>query len=57
MLFVWDVESDTIQRFNFSTGVDNDNLDDDVYINQEQLGSIIKGLYISWCKKVSLYPY
>lgn len=43
ILYVWDVESDTIQSFNFATGTGSDSLDDDLAITQQRLTSTIKG--------------
>jgi len=42
-LYIWDVETDTIQCFNFATGKSNHELEDDLAVTQNQLTSAIKG--------------
>ena len=46
-LYVWDVESDQIQTFNFRTGQGQEDLDDNVISAQEQLTADIKGNLIA----------
>ena len=44
-LYVWDVESDALQCFDFATGKGRDDLDEALASTQQQLTSSIKGLY------------
>ncbi|XP_066914160.1 intraflagellar transport protein 140 homolog isoform X1 [Clytia hemisphaerica] len=42
-LYIWDVETDTVQCFNFATGEGIEQMDDNLTAAQEQLTSNIKG--------------
>ena len=44
-MYVWDVETDSVQCFDFATGSGGDTLDDELKSTQEQLTSTIKGLF------------
>jgi len=48
-LYVWDVETDSVQCFDFATGSGGDTLDDELKSTQEQLTSTIKGCYSCRC--------
>lgn len=43
ILYVWDVEADQVQTFNFKTGESQDGLDENVSFAQQQLTADLKG--------------
>ena len=45
-LFVWDIEQDKIQIFDFAIAASNHELDDNIAATQQQLASSIKGINI-----------